>query len=117
MTQLSDDVAFNLPGGSILNARYVRDANSNYFLTTDARELRFVGCPEHLGDMRRLGNTCRVLIVHGREDTDCPFADAEALAKSLQQAGLSVEPHFIGREQVDGRVFTTRTLSETARRS
>src|SRR5262249_6371442 len=72
-------------------------------------ELRFVGCPEHLDGMRRLGNACRVLIVHGREDTDCPFADAEALAKSLEQADLSVEPHFIGREQVDGRIFTTAT--------
>jgi dienelactone hydrolase len=109
MTGLSDDVAFNLSGGSILNARYVRDVNSPYYLTTDARELRFVGCPEHLDGMRRLGNACRLLIVHGREDTDCPFADAEALAKSLQQAGLPVEPHFIGREQVDGRIFTTAT--------
>jgi predicted esterase len=109
MTQLSDDVAFNLPGGSILNARYERDAISPYFLSPDGRELRFIGCPEHLNAMRRLGNTGRVLIVHGREDVDCPFAEAEALAKALEKSGFSVEPHFVGREQVDGHIFTTAT--------
>ncbi|MGE5194553.1 MAG: DUF2920 family protein [Deltaproteobacteria bacterium] len=107
MTQLSDDVAFNLPGGSDLNARYVRDPASAFFLAPDAQELRFVACPEHLDTMRRLGNVCRVLVVHGREDATCPFAGALALVEAMQRARLAVEPHFIGRDQVDGKVFTS----------
>src|SRR5262249_52533375 len=106
MLQLSDDVAFNLPGGSILNARYVRDPASPFFLSVDAQELRFVACPEHLEEMRRLGNTCRLLVIHGRDDTACPFPEAEGLVAAMQQSRLSVEPHFIGREDVDGKVFT-----------
>jgi len=107
MKQLSDDVAFNLPGGSDLDARYKRDATSSYFLSPDAQELRFVACPEHLDTMRRLGNTCRVVTVHGRDDTTCLFAEAQELVKALEHARLPVEPHFIGRDQVDGRVFTS----------
>jgi cephalosporin-C deacetylase-like acetyl esterase len=107
MTQLSDDVAFDLPGGSELNARYLRNPASPFFLTADAQELRFVGCPEHLDVMRRLGNVCRVLVVHGRDDTACPFTAAEAMVESMNKARLAVEPHFIGRDQVDGKVFTS----------
>ena len=57
--------------------------------------------------MRRLGNACRVLIVHGRDDTTCPFADAQELVRGIEQSRLPVEPHFIGRDQVDGRVITS----------
>lgn len=107
MTKLSDDVAFHLPGGSDLNARYSRDPASPNFLSSDAQEIRFVGCPEHLETMRRLGNMCRVIVVHGREDTTCPFAEAEELADLMSQSGLNVEPRFIGKDDLDGESFTS----------
>jgi len=51
MKKLTDDVAFNLPGGSGLDARYVRDANNPYRLTRDEQEIRFVGHPDHVRQM------------------------------------------------------------------
>src|SRR5262245_23190662 len=107
MKKLSDDVAFNLPGGSELNARWSRDPKSPGHLTPDDQELRFVGCPEHLGLMRRLGNASRVIVVHGREDRACPFEDAEELVATMGKSGLVVEPHFIGRGDLDGKLFTS----------
>ncbi|MBI3864734.1 MAG: DUF2920 family protein [Planctomycetia bacterium] len=107
MKQLSDDVAFHLPGGSDLDARYRRDSSDPNFLSVDAQELRRLACPEHLDDMRRLGNRCRVVIVHGRDDATCPFADAEELAHAFEQAKMPFEARFIGRDDVDGKVFTS----------
>lgn len=107
MKKLSHDIAFNLPGGSTLNARWSRDPQSKNYLSIDEQELRFVGHPQHLAVMKTLGNDTRMAIVHGEQDTTCPFADAQELVAHLQQAELAVEPHFIGKEQLDGTVFTS----------
>ena len=40
-------------------------------------------------------------------DRTCPSADAEELVRNMQAAGLDVEAHFIGGEDIDGTVFTT----------
>ncbi|MFN0056037.1 MAG: alpha/beta hydrolase family protein [Planctomycetales bacterium] len=106
MKKLTDDIAFHLPGESDLDARYRNDPNHPHFLSVDAQELRFVACPEHLEVMRRLGNQCRVIVVHGRDDTTCPFADAVELVQAFPRHGLAVEPHFLGKDQLDGQVFT-----------
>lgn len=107
MKKLSHDIAFNLPGGSSLNARWSREPQSKNYLSIDEQELRFVGHPEHLAVMKALGNQTRLVIVHGVQDVTCPFADAQELVGNLQQAGLGVEPHFIAKEDLDDTVFTS----------
>lgn len=105
MKKLSDDIAFHLPGGSDLNARYHRDpAHANY-LSPDHQELRLLAHRGHLTMAKRLGAKTKVVVVHGREDATCPFADAEELVAAMQLAGLDVEPHFVRRDQLDGVAF------------
>ena len=107
MKKLSADIAFNLPGGSNLNARWQRDPKHPYYLSVDDQELRFVGHPLHLARQRELGSRSRILIVHGVDDRTCPFEDATELAANLKQAGLDVIPHWIDKTRIDGQAFTT----------
>ena len=107
MAKLSDDIAFNLPGGSDLNARYSRDPKSPFYLSADSQQLRFVGHPDHLKVMKQLQATARIIVVHGAEDTTCPVEDAREMVENLKAAGLGVEPHFITKDQLDGKVFTS----------
>ncbi|MEZ6035159.1 MAG: prolyl oligopeptidase family serine peptidase [Planctomycetaceae bacterium] len=106
MKKLSDDIAFDLPGGSDLNARWSRDPKSINYLSPDDQSIRFVGHPEHLARMKSLSASGKIIIVHGRDDTTCPFADAEELVTNLQAANLDVEARFIGQADLDGKVFT-----------
>jgi hypothetical protein len=106
MKKLSDDIAFNLPGGSDLNARWSRDPESANYLSPDDQAIRFVGNPEHLTRMKSMSATGKIIVVHGRDDTTCPFPDAEELVANLQSAKLDVEAHFIGPANLDGQVFT-----------
>ncbi len=105
MKKLSDDIAFNLPGGVDLDARYSRDPTSPNYLTLDDQELRFVGNPDHLTTMKSLGTTAKVLVVHGVNDST--YGDAVEMVDWMRSRGIDVEPHFIATDRVDGRVFTT----------
>jgi hypothetical protein len=105
MPKLTDDIAYNLPGGSTANARYSRDPADPHYLTPGRRELVFVGNPQHAAVMRELGSTCTIVIVHGEDDTTCPFPDAQEMAANLGAAGLTVEPHWIGPADIDGVAF------------
>jgi hypothetical protein len=107
MKKLSDDIAFNLPGGSSLNARYVRERGDPRSLATDDQELRFLGNRKHLAVQQALGSTARIVTIHGREDTTCPFPDAEEMVDAMRAEGLTVEPHFIGPGDLDGTAFTS----------
>jgi len=107
MPKLSDDIAFNLPGGSGLNARWSRDRKNPNFLSPDHQEMRFVGNPDHLATMKRLGSTAKIVVVHGVDDATCPFADAREMVAWMKLVGMDVEPHFITKEQLDGKVFTS----------
>ncbi|MFM2093662.1 MAG: Esterase TesA precursor, partial [Planctomycetota bacterium] len=107
MKKLTDDIAFNLPGGSDLNARYVRDPDHPYHLRVDDQELRFVGNPHHLRIMRGLESSTRIVVVHGIDDTTCPYVDAVEMVENMRRVGLDVQPHWIGQEQLDGTVFTS----------
>lgn len=107
MKKLSDDIAFNLPGGTRLNARWSRDPNSPYYLSADAQQIRFVGFPQHLIAMKEMQPTSKIIIVHGRDDVVCPFADAQELVTNLQTAQLDVEAYFIGQSDLDGKIFTS----------
>ncbi|NQV26163.1 MAG: DUF2920 family protein [Rhodopirellula sp.] len=107
MAKLSDDIAFNLPGGSGLNARWSRDASSPNWLSPAAQEIRFIGNPEHLAVTKKLKNACKIVVVHGVDDATCPFADKRELVENMQAAGLDVEPHFITKDDLDGKVLTS----------
>lgn len=134
MKKLSDDIAFNLPGGSDLNARFNRNPASPNFLSLDRQELHFIGNPDHLAFGERGGvsppvvprevqttnnqganaapfaktqSHCKIITVHGRDDTTCPFPDAVEMVDWMRRAKLDVEPHFIGKDQLDGKVFTS----------
>jgi dienelactone hydrolase/predicted esterase len=107
MTKLSDDIAFHLPGGSDLNARWSRDPNDRNYLSRGHQELRFVACPEHLWEMKRLGHSARIVVVHGTDDATCPFADAQDLVALTKAQGLNVVPKFIDDADLDGTAFTS----------
>lgn len=107
MPKLSDDIAFNLPGGSSLNARYSRDPKNPSFLSLGHQELRYVGNPDHAAILKNLGATAKIVIVHGVDDTTCPFADAQEMAGWLKRAGLDVETHWVAKKDLDGKIFTS----------
>jgi predicted peptidase len=107
MKKLSHDIAFNLPGGTGLNARWSRDPDSKNYLSADEQEIRFVGHPQHLAAMKRQKTTCKVIVVHGSEDTTCPFADAREMVANMKQAAIDVEAHFLTKADLDGKVFTS----------
>ena len=107
MKKLSDDIAFNLPGGSGLDARWSRDPESASYLSNDEQELRFVGHPDHLQVMRMLGTSAKIIVVHGVDDATCPYADAVEMVANMQAATLDVEPHFVTKGDIDGAVFAS----------
>lgn len=107
MKKLSADVAFHLPEGSDLDARWSRNPKDPAWLSPDAQDLRFVGHPQHLAVMKELQSQAKMVVVHGVDDATCSFADAEQLVDALRKAKLDVEPHFIDKARVDGRVFTS----------
>ena len=107
MKKLSDDIAYGLPGGSGLNARWNRNPLSPNFLSDDEREIRFIGNPSHLEEMKRLGHTAKIVVVHGTDDTTCPFAEAKELVALMKVANFDVEPVFISKSNLDGKVFTS----------
>ncbi|MEO1996403.1 MAG: DUF2920 family protein [Planctomycetaceae bacterium] len=107
MNKLSPDIAFHLPGGSGLDARWSRDPQHVFYLSPDQREIRFVGQPEHLAQMKRLGAAAKVIVVHGAKDTTCPTDDAREMVANMRAAGIDVEPHFIDNDRLDGTVFTS----------
>jgi hypothetical protein len=107
MKKLSDDIAFNLPGGSDLDARWSQDPDSPNYLSADEQELRFVGHPQHLATLKSLPPTSKVIVVHGVDDTTCAYEDARELVANMQAAELDVEPHFITKDDLDGSVFTS----------
>lgn len=107
MKKLSDDIAFQLPGGSTLNARWSRDPDSLNYLTADQQALRFVGHPDHLRLMKQWQSDAKIVVVHGVEDHTCPFEDAQELVANLKAADLPVDAHFIDASDLDGKVFTS----------
>ena len=107
MKRLTEDIAFDLPGGSPLNARYRRDPASPHYLSIDRQELHFLGHPGHLRLMREWGATARIISVHGTEDTTCPFVDATEFAANVRAAGLELETWFLTSERLDGTIFTS----------
>ncbi len=107
MKKLSDDIAFNEPQGSSLNARYSRNPGDPYYLSADAQELRFLGNPAHLATMKNLGCTAKIITVHGAEDATSPFVDAEEFAANMKAGGFDFVFIPVTPDKLDGKIFTT----------
>ncbi|MBN2312157.1 MAG: DUF2920 family protein [Candidatus Hydrogenedentes bacterium] len=107
MAKLTENLAFGWKQGTGLDAGYSADPESPFHLTRAAQAIRFVGNPEHAVRMKELGNTAKLIVVHGVDDGSCPVADAREMVANMQAAGLDVEPHFITDAEVDGDVFTS----------
>ncbi len=106
MKKLSDALAYNLPAAAGLNARWSHDRSSPNFLAPGAQEIRFVGHPAHLAEMKRLGTTAKIFSVHGVDDKTC-LADGQEMVANMQRAGLDITPVWVTKEMVDGKIFTT----------
>lgn len=107
MSRLTHALAFGDPAATTLNAGWSPDPDSPRYLHPDAAAIRYVGHPEHAAAMKRLGNTCKVVSVHGVEDASCPVADKREMAANLQGADLDVEAHFITEDDLDGDAVTS----------
>ena len=105
MPRLSDDIAYHLPGGSSLDARYSRDKSSADYLSPGAQELRFIGNPEHLKVMKKMGHAGKIVVIHGTGDTTCPYEDAKQMVQNMQAADLDVEAKFVTKSDLDGVIF------------
>ena len=93
MAKLTDDIAYDLPDGSPLNARWSRDPESPNYLATDVQEIRFIGNPSHLTVMDEHGSTSRIVVVHG-EDQDA------RLGRDAAQRGDDAQAVAVGHAQV-----------------
>ena len=107
MCKLSDDIAFGQTGGSPLNARWQSDPARPNFLTPDDREIRFIGNPLHLDEMKRLGHTAKIIVVHGVDDSTSPIAEAREMVQSMKDAMFDVEPIYVTKTMVDNKTFTS----------
>ena len=105
MAELNNDIAYDLEGGSRLNAGYSRDPESPRFLSKDSQELRRIGNRKHLSTIKALGNSAKVVVVHGLGDTVCPVKDKQKMVRRMRKARFDVEPHFISEKEVDGTIF------------
>lgn len=105
MKKLTDDIAFNLPGGSSLNARYVRDPRHPFYLSPDRQELHDLGHPAHLARMKQLGCTAKIFTVHGVDDQTDSLVDK--YAANMTASGLDFTYVRVTKELVDGKIFTT----------
>ena len=107
MSRLSDDVAYDLPGGSRLNAKYSRDPKNPYYLSPDAQLIRDVSHPPHLRVMRQLGNSAKIILIHGESDDVCPISDARTLVVRLQDEKFDLVPRIITIRDLDRKTYTS----------
>ncbi len=105
MVKLDDEIAFGLPGGSELSARYSQDSSNPHSLTKDAQEIRFVGHPDHLSTMNRLGNACKVIVSHGLTDEVCPVDHTREMVANMQAASMDVEAHLIAESDIESEII------------
>jgi predicted esterase len=105
MASLTDDIAYAEPGGSSLNARYSRDPASPAFLSPSMQQVRDLGHPAHLALSAKRGNACKVVVIHGLDDTSCLAADKKRVVEAMQAAGLDVDAHFLAAADVDNALI------------
>ena len=77
----------------------IRHVNQSGIFPVDAQQIRFAGSIQHLTALKALAPT-------GKDDGTCPFANALELVTSLQAVKFDVEAYFIGRANLDRKIFT-----------
>ncbi|MCB1123962.1 MAG: DUF2920 family protein [Verrucomicrobiae bacterium] len=105
MPRLSDDIAYNQPGGSKLDARYSQDPQSPMFLAPGRQELHYIGNQVHLQKLKEMGNEARIVVIHGTGDDICPYPDAVEMVEHMKQTELNIEAFFVKESDLDGSVF------------
>jgi predicted esterase len=105
MASLTDDIAYNLPGGANLNARYSRDKSNPAYLAPGMQEIRDLGNPVHLALAAKLGNHCKVIVIHGEDDQSCLASDKRRVVEAMRAAALDVEGHFLAKGDADGKLI------------
>ena len=105
MAALTDGIAYRLPGGGRMSARYSRDPASPAYLSRDMQEIRDPGHPTHLALQAKSANRCKIVVIHGEDDVPCPVADKRRMTDAMRAAGMDVEPHFISAADVDGQTI------------
>jgi hypothetical protein len=107
MAKLTDDIAYGVDGGSILDAKYAKDPASPDYLSPDAQALRDLSNPVHLNQMKEYGQETMIFVVHGTTDEFCLTRNKRDVVNNMHAAGLSVTALFLEKQHVDGKVFTT----------
>jgi len=102
---LTHDIAFHLPAGSPLNARWNRDPQSPSYLSPDMQEIRDTGNAAHLALQAKAGNRCKMVMIHGEDDPVCLASDKHRVVDVMRAAGLDVDPHFITKADIDGTLI------------
>ena len=102
---LTDDMAYHLPGGSPSNARWSRDPQSPSYLSPDMQEIRDTGNVAHLALQAKAENRCKIVMIHGEDDPVCLASDKHRVVDAMRVAGLDVEPHFITKADIDGKLI------------
>ena len=105
MASLTDDFAYHLPGGSPANARYSHDRSSPAYLSPDMQEIRDLGNPGHLALQAKSENRCKIVVIHGEDDPICLASDKHRVVDAMRVARLDVEPHFITKAGVAGKLI------------
>jgi predicted esterase len=105
MASLTDDIAFGLPGGAGLNARYSRNPASPSFLSPGMQELRDPGNPVHLMPPKASRNVATIVSIHGRDDAACPWDDKDRVVAAMRRAKWDATLHTIAKQDVDGGVI------------
>ncbi|MEA1951471.1 MAG: DUF2920 family protein [Planctomycetota bacterium] len=105
MAKLNDDFAYGLPGGTHIDAGYSRDPQKPNYLGPDQQAIRCPGELGHLKTMKALGNSSKIIVIHGVDDASCTVADAREMVANMRTAGLDVEPHFVTKADCNGKPF------------
>jgi predicted esterase len=105
MASLTDDIAYNLPGGSSLNARFSKEENDANYLYPDAQELRDLGNEEQLKQIKKQKPSAKIVVIHGEGDNACLCDDKKRVVAAMEKSGLEVEAHFISKKDVDGKLI------------
>lgn len=105
MAKLNDDFAFGLPGGTKIDAGYSRDPRKPNYLSPDQQAIRCPGDLGHLKTMKALGNSSKIIVIHGVDDIACPVSDAREMVANMRAAGLNIGPHFVTQADCNGQPF------------
>lgn len=106
IVDLSGMASLSAAAGNVYREARYSDVPSNAaYASPDMQEIRDIGNPRHLALMKSWGNACRVIVIQGEDDTSCFASDKKRALAVMRTAGMDVEPHFIVKADVDGKLI------------